>query len=201
MKKTMLVILLVLLGATGFTATAQAATCDDVVYSDTMLSSNPNIGDACLEVIEEDEVSVIKLHARVVRQSVNSTIVQWQLPDGSWTDPDRTYPPYGATARIGGKEVRISDLAPKQEVNVYIVSEGNWTLAEGSAPSAAAAPMAAAATTSAAAAAPAKKKAAPAPEPMPRSLPKTATQVPMFALLGGLLILLGGAVSFVRTRL
>ena len=136
MKKTMLVILLVLLGATGFTATAQAATCDDVVYSATMLASNPNIGDACLEVVEEEEVTVVKLHARVVRQSVNSTIVQWQLPDGSWTNPDRTYPPYGATARIGGKEVRISDLAPKQEVNVYIVSEGNFTIVESEAPAA-----------------------------------------------------------------
>jgi len=192
MKKTMLMILLVLLGALGFTATAQAATCDDVVYSSSMLNSNPNIGDACLEVVEEDTTTVLKFRARVVRQSVNSTIVQWQLPDGSWTNPDRTYPPYGATARIGGKEVRISDLAPKQEVNVYIISEGNWTLAEASAP---AAPKAAAAP------APAPKKAAPAPAPMPRTLPKTATQVPMFALLGGLLILLGGAVSFVRTRL
>jgi LPXTG-motif cell wall-anchored protein len=199
MKKTMLVILLVLLGATGFATTAQAATCDDVVYSATMLESNPNIGDACLEVVQEEEISVLKFRASVVRQSVNSTIVQWQLPDGSWTDPDRTYPPYGATARIGGKEVRISDLAPKQEVNVYIVSEGNWTLAEGSGSSAAPAPKAAA--TAAATSAPAARKAAPAPEPMPRSLPKTATQVPMFALLGGLLILLGGAVSFVRTRL
>jgi LPXTG-motif cell wall-anchored protein len=32
-------------------------------------------------------------------------------------------------------------------------------------------------------------------------LPTTATQVPMFALLGGLLLLLGGAVSFLRSRL
>jgi len=32
-------------------------------------------------------------------------------------------------------------------------------------------------------------------------LPTTATQVPLFALLGGLFILLGGAVSFARTRL
>lgn len=192
MKKTMLMILLVLLGALGFTATAQAATCDDVVYSSSMLESNPNIGDACLEIIEEENVSMLKLRARVVRQSVNSTIVQWQMPDGSWTNPDRTYPPYGATAKIGGKEVRISDLAPKQEVNVYIVSEGNWTVAEVAAP---------AAPKPAAAPAPAPRKAAPAPAPMPRTLPKTATQVPMFALLGGLLILLGGAVSFVRTRL
>lgn len=189
MKKTMLMILLVLLGALGFTTTAQAATCENVVYTDTFLTSSPNIGDACLEVIEEDEVSVVKLHARVVRQSVNSTIVQWQLPDGSWTDPDRTWPPYGATARIAGKDVRIADLAPRQEVNVYIVSEGNFSIVEAAAPRMAAAP------------APAPKKAAPAPEPKPRALPKTATQVPMFALLGGLLILLGGALSFARTRL
>ena len=193
MKKTLLMILLVLLGAIGFTANAQAATCDDVVYSATMLSSNPNIGDACLEIVEEESISLVKLHARVVRQSVNSTIVQWQLPDGSWTEPDRTYPPYGATARIGGKEVRISDLAPRQEVNVYIISEGNWTFAEGSAP--AAAPAAAAAPAPKPQAAP-----APAPEPRPQTLPKTATQVPLFALLGGLMLLLGGAVSFVRTR-
>jgi LPXTG-motif cell wall-anchored protein len=32
-------------------------------------------------------------------------------------------------------------------------------------------------------------------------LPTTATQVPMLALLGGLFILLGGAVSLVRSRM
>jgi len=192
MKKTLLFTMLVLLGALGFTSAAQAVTCDDVTYTDTMLASNPNIGDACLEIVERNSAMFAKLKARVVRQSVNSTIVQWQLPDGSWTEPDRTYPPYGATAEIGGKEVRISDLAPKQEVNVYVISEGNFTVAEVAAPAAAPAPMAAA---------PAPAKAAPAPEPKPMALPKTATQVPLFALLGGLLLLLGGAVSFVRTRL
>jgi LPXTG-motif cell wall-anchored protein len=191
MKKTMLMILLVLLGALGFTSTAQAVTCSEIVYTDGLLASNPNIGEACLQIIEEEGTSVVKLHARVVRQSVNNTIVQWQRPDGSWTDSNRAWPPRGATARIAGKDVRISDLAPKQEVNVYIMSEGNWTIAEVSAPT----------TPRRVAAAPAPRKAAPAPEPMPRALPKTATQVPMFALLGGLLILLGGAVSFVRTRL
>lgn len=40
----------------------------------------------------------------------------------------------------------------------------------------------------------------PEPEPEPVALPTTATQVPAFALLGGLLLLLGGAVSFVRNR-
>ena len=181
--------MLVLLGALGFTSAAQAATCDDVTYLPSILASNPNIGEACLEVVERGGSSFIKAKARVVRQSVNSTIVQWQRQDGSWSASDRTYPPYGATAEIGGKEVRIADLAPKQEVNVYVMEEGNFEIVE-----VAAAPVAAPAPAPASA-------PAPAPEPMPVALPETATQVPLFALLGGLLILLGGAVSFARTRL
>jgi LPXTG-motif cell wall-anchored protein len=39
------------------------------------------------------------------------------------------------------------------------------------------------------------------PEPEPEMLPKTATQMPMFAVLGGVLLLLGGAVSVLRSRL
>lgn len=191
MKKTMLVITLVLLGALGFTTTAQAATCSDVIYSAELLESNPNIGPACLEIVEKGGSQWVKLHARVVRQSVNSTIVQWKQPDGSWSASDRRYPARGATAEIGGQEVKITDLAPRQEVNVYVPAAGNWSL-----------PAVAAAPAPAPAAAPAPKAApAPAPEPAPVALPTTATQVPLFALLGGLLILLGGAVSFARTRI
>ena len=173
MKKSMVFTMLVLLGALGLTSAAQAATCSDITYTDTLLATNPDIGDACLKVVEREIVRFIKLKAKVVRQNANSTIVQWQLPDGSWSASDHTYPASGAKAEIGGREVRISDLAPKQAVNVYIVQEGNWMVAE---------------------------DAAPASEPKPVTLPKTATQVPLFALLGGLLILSGGAVSFVRTR-
>ena len=191
MKNTVLSTALVLLGALGYTTAAQALTCADITYTESLLETNPQVAQACLEVVEKSGVTFVKLKARVVRQSVNSTIVQWQMPDGSWSDSNRTFPPRGATAEIGGREVRISDLAPRQEVNVYIMKEGNWEAVEvAEAPAMAPEP--------APVAAPAPK---PAPEPMPVALPKTATQVPLFALLGGLLILLGGAVSFVRTRL
>lgn len=190
MKKITLFTMLVLLGALGFASAAQALTCDDVTYTDALLATNPNIGEVCLEVVDRGNASFVKLKARVVRQSVTSTIVQWQMPDGSWSESDRTYPPYGATAEIGGKEVRIADLAPRQEVNVYLSKENNWVVEEDVA---APAPVAAAPAPA--------PQAAPAPEPRPVALPTTATQVPLFALLGGLLILLGGAVSFVRTRL
>jgi hypothetical protein len=150
-----------------------------------MLEGNPNIANACLDVVEKRGAQAVKLSARVVRQGVNSTIIQWQMPDGSWSASERRFPERGATAEIGGQTVRLAELAPRQEVNVYVPMAGNWSLPE---PAAAPAP------------APAPVPA-PAPEPEPEALPTTATQVPLFALLGGLLILLGGAVSFARTRL
>ena len=189
MKKTMLILMLVLLGALGFTTTAQAAGCSDVIWSAEMLADNPNIGNVCLDVVEKQGTMAVKGTSRVVRQGVNSTIVQWQMPDGSWTASERRFPARGATAEIAGQTVRISDLAPRQEVNVYIPMAGNWSLP-------APAPAPAAAPPPAPAPAP-----APAPEPEPVALPTTATQIPLFALLGGLFILLGGAVSFGRTRL
>ena len=186
MKKTMLITMLVLLGALGFTTTAQAADCSDVIWSAETLEANPNVAGACLGVVDKRGSQAVKLTARVVRQGVNSTIVQFQLPDGSWTAAERRFPKRGATAEIGGREILIVDMAPRQVVNVYIPMENNWSLP---APVVAAAPP------------PPPPAPAPEPEPEPEALPTTATQIPLFALLGGLFILLGGAVSFARTRL
>ena len=87
MKNTILLSALVLLGGLGFTVAASAAdvTCDDLVWSASVLADNPNIGAACLDVENKQGQEVAKFRARVVRQSVNSTIIQWQLPDGSWS--------------------------------------------------------------------------------------------------------------------
>ena len=189
MKKILLLTMLVLLGALGFTTSAQAASCSDVIYSAELLETNPNIGDACLEIVEKDNAQWVKMTAQVMRQSVSSTMVKWQLPDGSWTQTERRIPDRGATATLSGQTVLIRDLIPKQVVNVYIPMAGNWSL-PAPAPAAAAAPAPAPAPVP-----------APEPEPEPVMLPTTATQVPLFALLGGLFILLGGAVSFARTRL
>lgn len=193
MKKILLLTMLVLLGALGFTTSAQAASCSDVIYSAELLETNPNISEACLDVVEKDGTQAVKLTAQVVRQSVSSTMVKWQLPDGSWTSTERRIPARGATATISGQTVLIRDLVPRQVVNVYIPMAGNWSLP---ATSTAAAPAAAPAPAPAPAPVP-----APEPEPEPVMLPTTATQVPLFALLGGLFILLGGTVSFARTRL
>ena len=191
MKRTALISTLIAVGALGFTAAANAQDvgCDDIIWGSEILADNPNIGDACLDVVDKQGVLAAKYTARVVRQSVNSTIVQWQLPDGSWSASQRRYPDRGSVAEIGGETVGIMDLAARQEVNVYLPLGEYWTLP---APE----PMAAAAPPPP----PPPPAPEPEPEPEPVALPTTATQVPAFALLGGLLLLLGGAVSFVRNR-
>jgi hypothetical protein len=189
MKKTILISMLIALGGLGFAATASAQDCGDIIWSPEILADNPNIGDACLGVMEKQGVMSAKFTARVVRQSVNSTVVQWQMPDGSWSAAQRRYPERGAKAEIAEKEVAIRDLAERQVVNVYIpMASDTWSLP---APE----PMAAAAPP------PPPPAPEPEPEPEPEMLPTTATQVPLFALLGGLFLLLGGAVGFARTRL
>jgi hypothetical protein len=192
MKRTALISTLIAVGALGFTAAANAQDvgCDDIIWGSEILADNPNIGDACLDVVEKQGVMAAKFTARVVRQSVNSTIVQWQLPDGSWSASQRRYPERGSTAEINGQTVAITDMQARQEVNVYLPMNEYWTLpAPEPAPTAAAAPPP-----------PPPPAPEPEPEPEPAALPTTATQVPAFALLGGLLLLLGGAVSFVRNR-
>jgi hypothetical protein len=191
MKKLFLIPTLILLIGMGFTVTACAQdwNCDDLTWSASRLETNPQIADHCLDVVERNGAPFAKLHARVERQGVNSTVVRYQFPDGSWGSSERVFPG-GFTANLGGEEVRIVDMAPRQEVNVYVRAAGNYSFP--------AAPVVAAAAPPPPPPPPAPE---PEPEPEPVAMPTTATQVNLLALLGGLLILMGGVVSVVRTRL
>lgn len=188
MKKMILVPTLILIIGMGFTLSASAAdyACSDLTWSAERLASNANIANVCLEVVEKNGALYAKLHAKIVRQGVNSTVVQYQLPDGGWAPSERVFAS-GFEAHIGGESVKISELAPRQELNVYIHGEENFSVP---APVAAAAPPP-----------PPPPAPEPEPEPEPVVLPTTATQIPLFALLGGLMLLMGGLVSVVRTRL
>lgn len=189
MKKTLLLPVLVLLAGMGFTlsASAQDWNCGDLTWSAERLASTPNIASHCLDVVEKGGIPYAKLKARVQRQAVNSTFVSYQTPDGKWSPSERVFPG-GFTASIGGNDVKIKDLPPRQEVNVYVKSAGNFTYEVAAAPAPAPAPAPVATP-------------APAPEPAPVALPTTATQTSLLALLGGLLVLMSGMIAVVRTRL
>lgn len=181
MKRIYLFPALALLGGVALTASAgaQALTCSDVIWTEAALAADTNITNHCLEVTERNGQPVVRLHARVVRQGSNFTVVQWQLPDGSWSGTERRHPDRDMVADMGGEMVKISALPERAEVNVY-ASEGMYFRLPAPAPVVA---------------------RAPSPAPAPVMLPSTATQLPLLALLGGLFVMLGGALSFSRSRL
>ncbi len=119
-----------LLGAAAFSvsAHAQAPGCDDIIWSAEALERSPSIDEHCLEVVERDGAYYAKVHARITTQGTNSTTVRYQDADGAWSDRERTYPPKGFTAHIDGQEVRVHDLPVGQEVNIYVMDEGNFTI-------------------------------------------------------------------------
>ena len=212
MKKSLLLSCVALAAVSGFSleAVAQAPTCADVVWGADALATNPGLKDNCLEVVQRDGAWYARMRAKVVRQGATSTVVRWQNTDGTFGSSERTYPPRGTTAMVDGQEVQISQLQPGQEVNVYVIDNGNFEL-----PAAAAAPVAAAAPAAEAAPAPAAEPAAapveeevveeaPAPAPVeeevPAALPSTAGQANWLALMGTMLLLLAGAVHVTRNR-
>ncbi len=104
MKKTILIATLILFFGMGFTvsASAQEYSCSDLTWSAERLAKNANIANVCLEVVERNGEQYAKLHAKIVRQGVNSTVVQYQHPDGSWSASERVFPE-GFDALIGGE--------------------------------------------------------------------------------------------------
>ncbi len=104
---------------------------------------------------------------------------------------------------VEGKPVGISELRPGMKLTATVVKEvpGKTTTsrtmkASGEAP-AAPAPAAAAPAPAAPAAEPAP---APAPEPAKKKLPKTASPLPLMALAGSALFVLGSGLSALRRR-
>ena len=202
MKKSLLLSCVALAAVSGFSlsANAQSPTCADVVWGAEALLGNPTLQDNCLEVVQRNGAWYARMRAKVVRQGATSTVVRWQNPDGSFGSSERAYPPKGMAAYLGDEEVQITDLQPNQEVNVYVIDEGNFTLPATAAAPAAAAPAAPAAASTAAAPAAPPPPAAAEPEEEPAALPTTSGQTYWFAILGAMLLLLAGAVHVVRSR-
>ncbi len=197
MKTSFRVSILALAATAGFSinAAAQSPTCADVVWSAALLEATPTIANHCLEMVQRGGEWYAKVQTKVVRQGANSTVVRFRESDGSWSAAERTYPPRGFVAEIGGKEVPISQTAAGQELNVYAGGQGgeNFTI-----PMLAAAPVAAAAPAAEPAPAPAPAEAA--YEPAPAALPSTAGQAGWLAILGTMLVLLAGVAHVVRSR-
>ena len=124
-----------------------------------------------------------RFEAQVVSQSPSGTFVRYTLQDGSMTPSRRANPPENIRALIAGQEKAIADLQPRQRVNIYLPSTA-WAQPE---PEMASAPP------------PPPPPPEPEPEPEPM-MPTTAGNAGWLAVIGGLFLLLGGALRFARQQ-
>jgi hypothetical protein len=188
MKKLTLRVALGAVACLGFSATAVADghTCADVTFTPAVYERWPHADDACLEIVTRDDGNTYaRFEAEVVSQSPSGTYVRYTLQDGSKTPSRKVNPPEGFEAMIAGKGMAIADLQPRQKVNVYL-PERAWAQPE---PVAAAAPP------------PPPPPPPPEPEPEPEPvMPTTAGNAGWLALIGGLFLLLGGALRFARQQ-
>ena len=99
---------------------AQNAHCRDVQFSADVLARFPRIADACLDVIMRDGQHYAVLKAQLQDVSGNTLRVRVKQPDGSYTPPMSVKTKPELRLLIEGKPARVSELAPDQELTVYV---------------------------------------------------------------------------------
>lgn len=171
----------------GFSSAAVAQdSCADLTFVPTVYETWPFADEGCLEVVTRDDGNTYaRFEAEVVSQSPSGTYVRYTLQDGSRTPSRKANPPEEMMAMIAGSPTAIEDLQPRQKVNIYLPASA-WAQPE---------PMAAAAPP------PPPPPPPPEPEPEPEPMmPMTAGNAGWLAVMGGLFLLLGGALRFARQR-
>ena len=172
------------IGAIGVSQ-AQTVTCQNAQYSSEVLAKFPNIAKACSDIISKDGADYAVVKARLDRVDPSGRVaVRVKQPDGNYSKTISIRPRSDLRVLVDGKPARVTDLATNQEITAYVKVD---------APVMALAP-----------AEPSEPFVAlPIEEPqeqMAASLPETASFLPLFGLLGGMSLLLGGLLRVIRYR-
>ena len=165
---------------------AQELTCDDIEFKSNVTDNFPNAADGCLEVVERDGELFAKYIAEIVSVRRGRVTMDIKTRDGS-SIRQVIDPPDGFRVNLDGRPRRVRDLAPGQEIRVYLPGD-RWAIAQVEEPTA---PVVIAVL------------APPPPEPEPEmvaELPGTASPLPLLGLGGFLLVFLGAGLSALRRR-
>lgn len=192
MNKTNLKYSLIALAGLGISANVNAAdlTCSDITFTPEAFAAYEFIDKACLEMVDRDGGTYAKMSARIVAQTASGTRVRIKHSDGTEGPTHKSNMAKNFETRIAGKDIKLKDLAVRQEMNVYIGDE-YWSRPPVAAPMAKAAPPPPP---------PPPPAPAPEPEPEPEMLPTTASSMPLLALFGSLFLILGGALRLSRKQ-
>jgi hypothetical protein len=163
--------------------TANGGNCLEVTWSPEMLAKHPKIASACQEVMQKDGKSYVRFDGEVKKVSKNGTEVQMAMKGG---DTITLNPVEGRTVYINGKKTPVKSLRPGDTLTFY-VPEDRLTAAVMETPTAPVEEIAIAE--------PVVEQVAMTSTDY--SMPKTASNWPLFALFGGLAL---GLAITLRTR-
>jgi hypothetical protein len=172
-------------------ASAQTGTgCSDIEFSSTITDRFPNAADACHGIETRDGVQYAHFKAEIVGVSGNRLRARFLRPDGEYGKTYSMDVDPSARVEIGGRKYRYRDLAAGQELDIYLppnrwqfhVPETEDFGAE---------------TTTVVILYPVVGEE---PTMAATELPATASPLPALGLAGGLLLLIGGALTAIRWR-
>jgi hypothetical protein len=164
---------------------AQSVTCQNAQYDPDVLARFPNIAKACSDIVSKNGEDYAVVTARLDRVDPSGRVqVRVKQPDGSYSKRISIRPRPDLKVLVDGKPARVQDLADNQEITAYVkVREPEMALAPAD---------------------PQERYVfIPIEEPQEQlaaALPATASFLPLFGLLGGLSLLLGGWLSVIRHR-
>jgi len=186
---------LVALAGLGLSANVSATdlTCSDITFSPEAFAAYEFIDQACLDMVDRNGGVWAKLTARVVAQTSSGTHFRYRHADGELGPSNKAAMRADFETGIDGQPVKLSDVAVRSDVNVYI-GNAYWTVPVAEV-------MAAAEEVAPPPPPPPPPPAPePEPEPEPEMLPTTASSMPLLALFGSLFLVLGGALRFSRKQ-
>jgi LPXTG-motif cell wall-anchored protein len=170
-------------------AVAQGA-CGDIVFTGDVATRFPNAKDYCLEVAERDGKQYAHFILDLQRVSGNKVYAKVKKPGGGFSETISFNAEADRRVTIRGREYRLRDLAPDQELDVWVPHD-RWEFAvHETAADLHAQPTV---TTYVVEEVSVEEERAP-------MLPKTASPMPFFGLLGSLFVMLGGGLAWLRRR-
>lgn len=169
---------------------AQTMSCDDIRFTDQVLTQFPDAPNFCLDVVEKDGRPFARFNAEFVRRrGADQAVLRFRGPDGRLNSPVSVAVPEGQTIRVGGRDRRLRDLQRGDTLSVYLPSD-RFELAYADSEEQF---LTVAVVFFPISPAPAETAAA--------TLPSTASPMPLIGFIGGLFIVIGAGISWMRRRI
>lgn len=171
---------------------AEPANCETAKFAEDVMLRFPRIHDACYDIIQKPDGPYAVIKAKVTRVRKDGIDVRFQLRDGEQSEVRSLGTSPDFRVEVEGQSLEVKDLAVGQRLTAYIkVSEPQVALEQP--PNAPAAPPM-----------PLQANTPPPPPPEPThvasAMPKTASPIPTFTLIGIALTCLASGLRRIRRR-